>query len=118
MMSIKDSAVRPAFRSEMRSRSPVLPVREGRAPVAELSPSKRHALVSCFKAGGLSKKDGAWHGPHGGKPISGITTADLARDGMLTLTVQQRNGSARLTERGNWFAQTLLSDDTPLSRTE
>jgi hypothetical protein len=37
---------------------------------------------------------------------------------MLTLTVQQRNGSARLTERGNWFAQTLLSDDTPLSRTE
>src|SRR6202046_2741625 len=118
MMSLKDSAARSAFRSETKSLTPVLASREGQAPIAELSPSKRHALVSCFNAGGLSKKDGAWHGPQGGKPISGITTADLARDGMLTLTVQQRNGSARLTERGNWFAQTLLSDDTPLSRTE
>jgi hypothetical protein len=57
--------------------------------------------VSCFNAGGLRKKDRSWHGPQGGKPISGITTADLARDGMLTLTVQHRDGSARLTERGN-----------------
>jgi hypothetical protein len=112
MMSLKNSAVRPAFRSETKSPSPVLTLGEGEAPIADLSPSKRHALVSCFKAGGLNKKDGAWHGPRGSKPISGITTADLARDGMLTLTVQQRNGSARLTERGNWFARTLLSDDS------
>jgi hypothetical protein len=118
MMSLKDIVVKPAFRSETKSSPPVLAVREGQAPIAELSPSKRHALVSCFNAGGLNKKDGAWHGPQGGKPISGITTADLARDGMLTLTVQQRNGSARLTERGNWFARTLLSDGTALSRTE
>ena len=118
MMSLKDSSARPAFRRETKSLSPVLAPTKGQAPIAELSPSKRHALVSCFNAGGLNKKDGAWHGPQGGKPISGITTADLARDGMLTRTVQHRNGSARLTERGNWFARTLLSDGTPLTRTE
>jgi hypothetical protein len=65
-------------------------------------------LVACFKAGGLNKKNGAWHGVLGGKPISGITTADLAREGMLTVTTKHRNGSARLTERGNWFARTLF----------
>src|ERR1700733_14266956 len=118
MMSLKDSSARSAFRRETKSLSPVLAPTKGQAPIAELSPSKRHALVSCFNAGGQKKKDGAWHGPKGGKPISGITTADLARDGMLTLTVQHRNGSARLTERGNWFARTLLSDTTPLSKTE
>ena len=118
MMSLKDSAAEPAFRSETRSPSLVLAPGERQAPIAELSPSKKRALVSCFNAGGLNKKDGAWHGPQGGKPISGITTADLARDGMLTRTVQHRNGSARLTERGNWFARTLLSDGTPLTRTE
>ena len=117
MMSL-NSAAEPAFRSETKSPSPVLAPRERKAPIAALSPSKRHALVSCFNAGGLYKKDGAWHGPQGGKPISGMTTADLAREGMLTLNVQHRNGSARLTERGNWFARTLLSDSTPLSRTE
>jgi hypothetical protein len=100
-MSLKDSAARPAFRSGTKSLSPILVTTEGQAPIAELSPSKRHALVSCFNAGGLRKKDRSWHGPQGGKPISGITTADLARDGMLTLTVQHRDGSARLTERGN-----------------
>ena len=72
--------------------------------------SRRNALVACFTAGGLYKKDGAWHGPPDGKPISGMTTADLARDGMLTVTTNHRIGSARLTERGNWFARTLLSD--------
>jgi hypothetical protein len=112
-MSLKDSAARSAFRRETKSLTPVLASREEPAPIAELSPSKRHALVSCFNAGGLSKKHGAWHGPQGGKPISGITTADLARDGMLTRTVQHRNGSARLTERGSWFARTLLLDTAP-----
>jgi hypothetical protein len=37
-----------------------------------------------------------------------MTTADLARDGMLTVTTNHRFGSAQLTERGNWFARTLL----------
>jgi hypothetical protein len=41
---------------------------------------------------------------------SGVTIADLARDGMLTVTKTHRLGSAQLTERGNWFARTLLHD--------
>jgi hypothetical protein len=41
-----------------------------------------------------------------------MTTADLARDGMLTVTTNHRFGSARLTERGNWFARTLLCQGT------
>ncbi len=81
---------------------------EPRAPIAILSPAKRNALVACFNAGALHKKDGAWHGPPGGKPVSGMTTADLARDGLLTVTTNHRFSSARLTQRGSWFARTLL----------
>ena len=69
-------------------------------------------LVACVNAGGLHEKDGAWHGPPDGKPVSGMTTADLARDGMLTVTTNHRFGSAQLTERGNWFARTLLCQGT------
>jgi hypothetical protein len=86
--------------------------REPRALVAILSTAKRNALVACFNGSGLRKKDGAWHGPADGKPVSGVTVADLARDGMLTLTTDHRLCSARLTERGNWFARTLLRDAT------
>ncbi|HEY6258374.1 MAG TPA: hypothetical protein VIY51_21535 [Xanthobacteraceae bacterium] len=85
---------------------------EQRARVAALSAAKRHALVACFNASGLYKKSGAWHGVPDGKPISGVTVADLARDGMLTLSTDHRLGSARLTERGNCFARTLLDDAT------
>ena len=81
---------------------------EGRAMVAILSAAKRNALLACFNGSGLHKKDGAWHGPPHGKPVSGVTVADLARDGMLT--TDHRLGAARLTERGNWFARTLLRD--------
>jgi hypothetical protein len=92
--------------------APLLPLApsEPRALIAILSTAKRNALVACFNANGLHKKDGAWHGPPDGKPVSGVTVADLARDGMLTLTTDHRLGSARLTERGNWFARTLLHD--------
>jgi hypothetical protein len=92
--------------------SPLLPfaASEPRALVAILSAAKRNALVACFNGSGLHKKDGAWHGLPNGKPVSGVTVADLARDGMLTLTTDHRLGSARLTERGNWFARTLLRD--------
>jgi hypothetical protein len=83
---------------------------EPRALIAILSAAKRNALVACFNASGLHKKNGAWHGPADGKPVSGVTVADLARDGMLTLSTDHRLGSARLTERGNWFARTLLHD--------
>jgi hypothetical protein len=92
--------------------APLLPLAPGepRALIAILSSAKRNALVACFNANGLQKKDGAWHGPPDGKPVSGVTVADLARDGMLTVTTDHRLGSARLTERGNWFARTLLRD--------
>jgi hypothetical protein len=89
---------------------PQLP-KEPRALVAILSPAKRNALVACFHASALNKKDGAWHGLPGGQRTSGVTVADLARDGMLTVTTDRRVASARLTERGNWFARTLLCDE-------
>ena len=94
--------------------APLLPLASGeqRALIAILSAAKRNALVACYTAGGLHKKNGAWHGPADGKPISGVTVADLARDGMLTLTTDHRLGTARLTERGTWFARTLLHDAT------
>jgi hypothetical protein len=84
--------------------------REPRAIVAILSPAKRNALIACFNASGLTKKDGAWHGLPDNKPTSGVTVADLARDGMLTLTTDGRVVSAQLTDRGKWFARTLLYD--------
>src|SRR5262245_10949554 len=105
MTTLQDTAVGPASQDEPR------------APIAILSPAKRNALVACFNAGGLHKKDGAWHGLPGGKPVSGMTTADLARDGMLTVTTNHRFGSARLTERGNWFARTLLCQGTTANST-
>ena len=89
---------------------PLLAVDEPRARIEILSLAKRNALVACFKANELRKKDGAWHGSPDGKPVSGMTIADLARDGMLTVTTNYRLGSARLTERGNWFARSLLCD--------
>src|SRR5215471_2002344 len=67
MTTLQDTAVGPASQDEPR------------APIAILSPAKRNALVACFNAGGLHKKDGAWHGLPGGKPVSGMTTADRAR---------------------------------------
>jgi hypothetical protein len=114
MTTLQDTAVGPAFQNELISpaRSLLLAPSEPRAPIAILSPAKRNALVACFKAGGLHKKDGAWHGPPDCKPVSGMTTADLARDGMLTVTTNHRFGSAQLTERGNWFARTLLCQGT------
>ena len=110
MTTLQDTAVGPASQNELISpaRLLLLAPSEPRAPIAILSPAKRNALVACFNAGGLHKKNGAWHGPPGGKPVSGMTTADLARDGMLTVTTNHQFGSARLTERGNWFARTLL----------
>ena len=114
MTTLQDTAVGPASQNELISpaRLLLLAPSEPRAPIAILSPAKRNALVACFNAGGLHKKDGAWHGPPGGKPVSGMTTADLARDGMLTVATNHQFGSARLTERGNWFARTLLCQGT------
>jgi hypothetical protein len=87
-----------------------LPPAETRALVAILSTAKRNALLACLNGNGLYKKNGAWHGAPQQKPVSGVTVADLARDGMFALTTDHRLCSARLTERGNWFARTLLRD--------
>jgi len=112
MTILEDDAIEASGQNELLSTPPFprLP-KEPRALVAILSPAKRNALIACFNASALNKKDGAWHGLPDGKRTSGITVADLARDGMLTLTTDRRVASARLTERGNWFARTLLCDE-------
>jgi hypothetical protein len=111
-------AAEPAFQTEVISPVPLLrlALNDAPAPIAKLSIAKRIALLACINAGGLYRKAGAWHGPCGGKPLSGGTIADLARDGMLTLTTINRLASAQLTERGKWFAWTLLRDAVPADR--
>ena len=105
-------AAEPAFQTEVISPVPLLQLapNDAPAPIAKLSIAKRTALLACINAGGLYRKAGAWHGPCGGKPISGGTIADLARDGMLALTTINRLASAQLTERGKWFARPLLRE--------
>jgi hypothetical protein len=101
--------------SEPKSAAPLLLAAsaEGRAPTAILSSAKRAALIACLNGGSLHKRCGVWTAPcasTGEKPVSGATVADLGRDGMLTLTVLRGGGSARLTERGNWFARTVVTE--------
>ena len=81
-----------------------------RARAAGLSAAKRYALVACLDAGELNRKNGFWHGLADGKPICGVTVADLARDGLMTVSTENRLGMARLTERGYSFARALLGD--------
>lgn len=78
------------------------------APVAILSPTKRTAIIECFSNNGLHKRHGYWCGTPEGKHISGVTVADLARDGMLSVERNLLHSSALLTERGQWFAWTLI----------
>src|SRR5262249_47721413 len=112
MTTLQDTAVGPASQNELISpaRLLLLAPTEPRAPIAILSPAKRTALIACFKGGGLKKKDGAGQGPQGGKRVPGMTTADLARDGMLTVT----------TKSSIWFSTTdgareLVCADVALS---
>jgi hypothetical protein len=86
---------------------------ESRAPIAGLSPAKRAALIACFKGGSLHKREGAWRASSASthdKPVSGVTVADLGRDGMLMLSILQGSASARLTTRGSWFARTAVTE--------
>jgi hypothetical protein len=108
---LQDNAADLAFQTELISPAAFvrLAPNEAPAPIAKLSVAKRNAVLACAKAGGLYKKAGAWHGPSDGKPLSGVTIADLARDGLFTVTTNNRIGSAQLTERGGWFARTLCS---------
>jgi hypothetical protein len=87
---------------------PLVVARKPRAPIAALSPTKRTALIECLNNNGLHKRNGYWWGKLDGKHISGVTVADLARDGMFSVIKDLRHSSARLTERGQWFARTLV----------
>ena len=109
---LKGNAAGPASLNQLIFPTPLLLLapNEPPAPIANLSPAQRNALVAYINAGGLYKQAGAWHGPFGGKPLAGVTIANLARDGMLTVSTNHRLGSAKLTGRGNWFARTLLHD--------
>ena len=63
MTTLQDATVGPASQNELICPARLLLLAsEPRAPIAILSPAKRNALVACFNAGGLQKKDGAWHG--------------------------------------------------------
>ena len=90
---------------------PPLTLDKGRAPVSLLSTTDRTALIECLKHGALQKHKGFWHGSPGCKPISGNTVANLSRDGLLAVTKYDRYGSARLTERGKWFARALIAPE-------
>jgi hypothetical protein len=87
---------------------------EPRAPISILTPAKRAALIACLNGGGtLEKQRGVWTPSSAGpcdKRISGITVADLGRDGMLSLNMLGRHASAQLTTRGSWFARTLVAE--------
>jgi hypothetical protein len=86
---------------------------EPRAPISILTPAKRAALIACLSGGTLEKQRGVWTPSSGGpcdKRISGITVADLGRDGMLSVTMLGRHASAHLTTRGSWFARTLVAE--------
>ena len=86
---------------------------EPKAPIAILTRAKRAALIACLNGGGtLYKRRGVWvPSPAGSSDqrISGITVADLGRDGMLTLSILGRRASAHLTPRGSWFARTAAA---------
>jgi hypothetical protein len=80
-----------------------------RAPISHLSAVDQFAVIESFNNGALQKRDGCWYGSLDGKPISGNTVANLCRDGLLSVTKKKLTGSAQLTERGEWFARTLLA---------
>src|SRR5436305_14483344 len=99
---------------ELGSRSPASVQDEPRAPIEKLSPTKRRALAICFEGDGmLHKRSGAWTSACAGsrqERIHGTTVADLSRDGLLTITVADKQASARLTARGIWFARAAAHD--------
>jgi hypothetical protein len=87
---------------------PLVMANKPRAPVAVLSPTKQTAVIECFNNNGLHKRRGHWCGGPEGKHISGVTVADLARDGMFSVIKNLQYSSAQLTERGQRFARTLI----------
>jgi hypothetical protein len=97
---------------------PLLAPNEPHAPIAILSTAKRSALVACLIAGSLYKQGRIWTMPSGPneKPIANTTIADLARQGMLAVAVLGRIRTARLTQRGSWFARTVAARELELAK--
>ncbi len=115
MIRLLDHTGELAALSELNSAVPLLLLAsdESRAPTAILSSAKRAALIACLNGGSLHKRCGVWTAPSasvGDKPISGVTVADLGRDGMLTLSILRESAHARLTTRGDWFARTVVTE--------
>lgn len=114
MTMLQDHIGELAYRDELNSAAPLLLAPgERRAPTAILSSAKLAALTACLNSGMLYKRSGVWTAPSArtsDKPISGVTVADLGRDGMLTLTMLRGGASARLTTRGSWFARTAMTE--------
>ena len=96
------------------TRATLLAAQEPRAPTANLSPTKRAALLAFVNGDGtLHKCAGVWRSPAAGaseRPVFGVTVADLARDGMVTVTITGKMAVAALTPRGSWFARTAATE--------
>jgi hypothetical protein len=108
----ENSSGEPIFPASFRQ----LEAGERPAPVAILSAAKRAALIAFLTGDGtLHKSRGIWTAQPAracDRRIYGMTIADLARDGMLTVTVTRKSASAQLTPRGRWFARSLAAQMT------
>lgn len=80
-----------------------------RARTSHLSAINQWTIIECLKNGSLQKHKGSWRGSPDGKAISGNTIANLSCDGLLAVVKSKQTGFARLTERGEWFARTLIA---------
>jgi len=69
---------------------------EGDRIYENLSAAKQNALLTCLTNNGLEKRAGSWGGADAA--ISGLTVADLGRDGLLAINSKRNN--AGLTDQG------------------
>jgi hypothetical protein len=117
-----DEAAHPSVQYEPRpcASERLLAREEARAPIKNLSPTRRAALIACITGDGtLHKCCGVWKSPCAGicdTPIFGVTVADLSREGMMTVTVSGKKAVARLTTRGSWFARTAATEKSEEER--
>ena len=95
------------LKSVQRTPKMHLSQKTGRAARPSLA-CQRTAVMECFNNNGLYKRKGCWWGAPDGRHISGVTVADLARDGLISMYTDRQHASARLTERGEWVARTLI----------
>ena len=91
---------------------------EAPAPIASLSTARRIAVLACFHGDGLQKLNGRWvaqSAPAEEARIAGVTVSDLSRDGLLIVNATTyQKATARLTDRGKWFARTLVASLGPV----